>query len=328
METRANYIVVGVFVLAFFLGAVAFTLWVGAYQFDRKFEAYDILFTGNVTGLSKASPVTYRGIQIGEILTIRIDPNNIEQVRVTIQVPEDTPIKEDTVASIELTGLTGGRAILLSGGTRDAALLKPKAGERLALIQSRTSRLAEALEGAPTLIDRSALLLERAIDVLNDDNRTHLAATLRDVSRLAQALADQSEPIGNLVSDTAATVASLRQGSESFARAAGRIEGNMDKLLAQVDGTLGAVQKLMRGMDRQIEPLTDEIRRTAGEVRALVAENRPGIKDFSDTALYEIGATLAELRTLAAGMNRLATELERNPARFLFGNQQQGYETR
>jgi phospholipid/cholesterol/gamma-HCH transport system substrate-binding protein len=328
METRANYIVVGVFVLALFLGGVAFTLWIGAYQFDRRYDAYDILFSGNVTGLSKASPVAYRGVQIGEVIAIRIDSDNIEQVRVTIQVPEDTPIKEDTVASIELTGLTGGRTILLSGGTRDAPRLKPQPGERLALIQSRTSRLAEALEGAPTLLDRSTLLVERAIDVLNDDNRANLAATLRDVSRLAAALADQSAPVGQLIADTSATMANLRQGSEAFARTAGRIEGNMDKLLGQVEATLGSVQKLLRGVDRQVEPLAIELRQTAGELKALIAENRPGLKDFSDTALYELGATLSELRTLASGMNRLATELERNPARFLFGNQQQGYETR
>ena len=35
---------------------------------------------------------------------------------------------------------------------------------------------------------------------------------------------------------------------------------------------------------------------------------------------------IAEVRDFLVGLNRVTTEVERDPARFLFGNQQQGYE--
>jgi hypothetical protein len=35
---------------------------------------------------------------------------------------------------------------------------------------------------------------------------------------------------------------------------------------------------------------------------------------------------ITEARGLLVGLNRVTTEVERDPARFLFGNQQQGYE--
>jgi phospholipid/cholesterol/gamma-HCH transport system substrate-binding protein len=65
----------------------------------------------------------------------------------------------------------------------------------------------------------------------------------------------------------------------------------------------------------------------AEQIDRMVAENRGPLRDFSAEGLFEFTAFLTEARALISGLNRVTSEVERDPARFLFGNQQQGYET-
>lgn len=66
----------------------------------------------------------FRGVQIGEVRTITINPKNAEEVLVTIRVQENAPIKENTYAVIEAQGITGLSFIQLQGGTNEAQDLK------------------------------------------------------------------------------------------------------------------------------------------------------------------------------------------------------------
>ena len=62
------------------------------------------------------------------------------------------------------------------------------------------------------------------------------------------------------------------------------------------------------------------------QINATVAENREPIRDFTAAGLYELTTLITEARDFLVGLNRVTTEVERDPARFLFGDQQQGYE--
>jgi hypothetical protein len=108
METRANYLLVGSFVLIIFAGAILFILWLAKFQFDQQFTRYDIEFEGSVSGLKVGSSVELNGIPVGEVINIGIDPRDVEKVAVTVEVPADTPIREDTIASMQIQGITGG----------------------------------------------------------------------------------------------------------------------------------------------------------------------------------------------------------------------------
>ena len=102
--------------------------------------------------------------------------------------------------------------------------------------------------------------------------------------------------------------------------------------LVRPDG-FGGHQRLQTAED--VNALVWELQTTARtatsvarEVEAMVKENRQPIRDFASTGLYELSTFLSELRLLVAGLNRVTTEVGRDPARFLFGRQQDGYEAR
>ena len=121
MEIRASYLIVGAVVLALIAGLAAFSVWLVGADIDRNVARYEIAFAGSVSGLSEGGQVLYRGIPVGRVADIRIDPADVETVLVAVDLERDTPIKEDTVASLELQGLTGIAYVQLEGGTQASA---------------------------------------------------------------------------------------------------------------------------------------------------------------------------------------------------------------
>ena len=65
----------------------------------------------------------------------------------------------------------------------------------------------------------------------------------------------------------------------------------------------------------------------AGQAESILAENRGAVRDFSQTGLYEMTQFLIEGRLLLESLNRVTRQLERDPARILFGSRDRGVET-
>ena len=340
METRANYLLVGGFVLSLIVGFTVFVIWFAKFQFDVEFRRYQIVFDGSVTGLSLGSPVRYSGVRVGEVIEVGLDPDNPQMVRTTIEVEANTPIREDTVASLELQGLTGGLYVLLSGGSAGSPPLAPKTEQDLAMIPSRVSSLDQVLAGAPDVLEGASMLLARTNRLLSDENTANIGQTLANLSRLTGTLADQSMEIDTLFADAAKTMSNLREASASVADLADALKGGTTQLIVQANETLAVTEELAGTLGRSAQTLTTDVNALvvdlrgtakaatgmAEEVEALVAENREPLRDFTTTGLYDITNMITEMRDLLAGLNRVTTEVERDPARFLFGDQQQGYE--
>ncbi len=342
METRASYLLVGTFVLAFAVGLVGFVIWLAKFQFDTEFARFDIQFKGSVTGLSLSAPVRYSGVRVGEVIEISLIPDRPDEVRVTIETDAGTPVRADTVATLELEGLTGGLAILLIGKSPEAPPLEAAAGQRYPVITSEASTLQQVIEGAPELVQKVDLLLARAIDLLNAQNRVSLSNSLANIDTFTTTLKDHSSDISALIRNASATMENVRKATASLEELAGNLNENADNLVARVDTTLISIDGMATGITRAVEDSAGDARaligdlrgtaqsltKTSDEVHAMIEENRDPLSDFTATGLTEFTGLLIEMRDLVVALNRVTTELQRDPARFLFGDRQQGYEVR
>ncbi len=317
METRANSLLVGTFVLLILAGTTVFFLWLAKFQFDVEFTRYDIRFPGSVSGLKVGSSVELNGVLVGEVIDIRIDPQEVETVVVTIEVPAATPVRENTQARLQLTGITGGVSIQLVGGTQDAPPLKPASGQKRAVIASQASPLEQFLEDAPELLENLQILVRRASALLNEDNQAAFADSLENVSALTGALAARTDDIDALFESASQTMANLRDASDALKTTAGTINATVTRNEPEVVALIGDLRKSATTMTR-----------VSNEIEALIAENREPLRDFTAEGLYELTNFLTEARALIDGLNRVTKKVERDPARFIFGDQQQGYETR
>jgi phospholipid/cholesterol/gamma-HCH transport system substrate-binding protein len=310
METRANYVVVGTFVLVVLLGVFISILWLARVEFTRTFAYYDIYFSGSVTGLNEGAPVRYSGVQIGRVIDIRLDPQNPEQVRVTLEVDATTEIKSDAVASLEITGITGVAYVEISGGSREAPTLTRLEGQRFPVIASRPSQLQTVFSSAPEVLNRLIVVGDRLSELLNDQNRAAITATLDNLQQLTAAGAQDARQLATVISDSDLAVKQFQTTMLS----ANDTVIELRKTLVLANGAAIDLSAALKQFDV-----------TAQHLDGLVQDNRPALKDFTRGGLNELNQLIVDTRVLVAGLTRIVSEVERDPARFIFGERREGY---
>ena len=313
METRANYVLVGTFVLAVMVGIFVSILWLAHAQFNRQFAYYDIFFSGSVTGLSVGAPVNYNGVSIGKVTEIRLDPSNPDQVRVTVELDATAPIKSDSVASLELTGITGVYYVEVSGGTREAPPIVRQEGQRYAVIASRPSRLQSFVASVPDVLSRVIDIEDRVSKLLDDRNLASISNTLKNLEKVSGEIAGKSDRIGATIEDTDTTLKQIQVTMTTANEALVEIK----KTAAVAGGTVGDATVTIK-----------QLNTTLGHVDSMVQETRPGVRDFSQSGLNELHQLISDARVLVASLTRVSEQIERDPTRFFFGERREGYKPR
>jgi phospholipid/cholesterol/gamma-HCH transport system substrate-binding protein len=69
---------------------------------------------GSASGLRRGGSVNFDGVQIGEVLSLKLD--NPRKVVAEVRVDKSAPIRKDTVVGLEFQGLTGIAAVSMTGG--------------------------------------------------------------------------------------------------------------------------------------------------------------------------------------------------------------------
>lgn len=305
MENQANYTLVGAFVLALVAALFIGLFYLAKIQFGRPTQPYYIFFTGSVTGLVEGSPARYRGVAVGSVSDIRIDPTNVERVRVTIEVPTETPIKTDSVASLEPVGVTGGVYVEIAGGSREAPLLKDVA-VGVPVIPSRSSAITTLLEEGPKLLTNLVGLSDRISGFMTEENQ-------RSVAQILNNLATASGDITQLTKE-------LRQTTNRLGNETSTLLNNANKVVVDAGTISGDVARTAE----ELRKLTQSLHKTSDEIGQMVAENRAPIRDFTGSALSDINSLISELQDLSNSLARISNRIERDPSNFLFGNNSRG----
>lgn len=334
METRANHLLIGIFMLVLVGAALVFILWLARYTGDREFAFYDIYFTDSVAGLGVGGDVRFNGIKVGEVAEIDIDHENPNRVRVLARVNKDTPVRADSIASLQLQGITGLSFVQITGGTRGAPLLEYKRGEPPPQIQSRPSEIAQLLERAPELLMKGTELLERTTQIVGPENQRLITQILTDVASLTgqiSALGPEIQRIVKNVDQTSADFAAAASAVRATTQRVDQVAAEAERTLASARATIGGVDTLVRtevtDAVRQAKVTIAEFRETAQgfsnaarTLDALVSENRDNIDEFMNDGLAQVTRFLSDARQLMASLNRLAGRLDEDPSRLLFGD--------
>ena len=110
--------------------------------------------------------------------------------------------------------------------------------------------------------------------------------------------------------------------SPSIGKLAEELESRVDPLTSSAEASLGSLSDAIG----EFQETAKSFNAVAVELHELVDENRAPIRDFSSGGLYELSQFVAEARVLVAGLTRLTAQIERDPARFFFGDTQKGFE--
>lgn len=325
METRANHLIVGAFALSVVAGLFFFVIWLAKVEIDREFAVYHIIFDEAVSGLSLGGDVRYNGIPVGTVTAIEIAPNDPSRVRVTAEIGGNLQIRDDTVAKLELQGITGVSYVQLSGGSAAAPTLKAGPNGEPPVIRSQRSAIQELFAGAPELINRVITLVDEFTKIVNADNRQAFSRILANAETVSDTLARRSPEIEKLIVDLQATTLVMRDSMEQLSD----LLESADVTMAVARGTFTTADQVM---DKDLRETLAVMRATgerfenvAAQLDGMLAENREPIAAFAESGLVEFTRFIEEARLLIATTSRLIEDLESDPASFLFGGKESGY---
>jgi phospholipid/cholesterol/gamma-HCH transport system substrate-binding protein len=252
METRANYIVVGLFTFAVVAAAFGFVFWFHHTAGKGVASVYRVVFDGSVSGLRAGSSVLFNGIRVGEVTKLDLNPDNPGQVIALIAVNKSTPVRADTRVGLDFQGVTGVASVSLKGGTQSQPPLEAQAGgagepPTLMAGQSATEDLTQSVRNV--LNNANALILE---------NQAALREAIGNISIFAATLARNSDRVDHILAETEEATRSIRTLSE-----------NLDKRTAEI--TLG-LNRLTAAGTKQVDALGVDAHRTLGNIDRAVTD--------------------------------------------------------
>ena len=99
MQSKVNYALVGLFVVLLGSALLSATFWLTLGGETKTYDRYRVYFRESVAGLNPKATVRYRGVQVGQVESIRLDRNNPDQVDVVLNVERGTPIPRTAARS-------------------------------------------------------------------------------------------------------------------------------------------------------------------------------------------------------------------------------------
>lgn len=281
METRANYVLIGLFTMAVIVGVFGFVYWFQSIGTGGERATYRVVFDGSVSGLRTGANVLFNGLRVGEVADLRLNPGSTTQVLATISVDAKTPIRADTKVGLNFQGLTGIANLSLSGGAADQPPLTSSDGGP-PILRADPSASQDVTEAARQLIKR--------IDGLVAENQESLHKSLVNIEAVTDSLktvlARNSDRIDNVM-----------VGLEKLTSEKGEIQ----RAAVEFQEAAKSFRTLSDNLDRRTATITAELNR------------------FMGSGLREFQALSSDGRRTLSEIERTVKNFDRNPQRLIFG---------
>lgn len=274
METKANYVLLGAATLIGVVLIMLFAMWMANSEYRQGFNEYDVVFDDPVRGLADGGEVRFNGIKIGEVQSLRIDPDNTNRVIARIRVSSDVPVRVDSEAQLEPIGLTGVTLIQLSAGTPNAQLLRPSGFGPPPRITGRGSQIDIIVERSEDIVLRASEAMASVRDLLTDENIARVTRILNNLETASQQLSNEQSVL---------------------------VRG-------------GAAASSMQHAADNIASLTAQTQSDLRDLNQVMANIRDTTATANGETLPEISLAAEEIRRAAASINRVANNLDENPS--------------
>ncbi|MFZ1099908.1 MAG: MlaD family protein [Steroidobacteraceae bacterium] len=308
MEREAHYAAVGAFVLVVALIGALFVYWYSDTREHRHYDRYEIYFSGTVSGLERGASVRYLGVGVGRVADIRIDPRDSGRVEVIADIDARTPISADTVAELQLQGVTGLLYIDLFEDREHRRLTTQVPSLQYPVIRSSPSRFDVFLASLPQLVAEAGDVAQRANLLLSNKNLNAVAAVIGNVDAASRRLPQT-------VADLNSLIAEMRAATVQVADTAHSAHAMVDAAAPEVQATA----ERLRAVADHLSDATDQLDR-------MVAENRQDVRGFVRNGLPEIERFVREGRATAQDIRALSNSLRENPTQLLYEPPQRGVE--
>ncbi len=280
MEDRAHAIIAISFLLLLGTGALFVAWWVQSGQ--PKVKVYDIVSRYSVSGLSVQAPVQFKGIKVGSVQHLGLDPDHPSRILIRIALVANAPVTHATYAKLSTAGITGMTYVALNDGSGDRTPLRTSP-HNPARIPIRPSLMGQLEQSGKALLNRSDRISKRLNALLNSDNR----------DRIASILTHLDQAISQLVVLEKAALPTLHA---------------LPRLTGQARQTLASSQALL-----------DRLQQDAGLVKSVGDSAGDVVHQVSTDTLPRLNTLSDNLDHTLRHIDQLVRELRNNPQSVLFG---------
>ena len=287
METRANYVLIGLFTLAVILAGFAFGWWKATSGKTAAPITYQVNFSGSVSGLATGAYVNYNGLRVGEVSVLGLRPDDPTKVyaKIDIRRAHAGQGRHQGAARIRRPHRRrlGGAARRL----QDRA--EPGAGSA---IEAAPSQFQDLMAAAQKIAGKADIFLDKANKLL-DDNASALTATAKNVEALTATLAEASGGISKTLD--AVDPDKVRS-----------ILGNANSAVIKLNDMLSSGGGKM---------LLTNVSEAARSIKKL-ADN---LAEFSKTGLKQYESLAVDGRHALESVDKAVRRLDKDPQSLLFG---------
>ena len=307
MGSKINYVLVGLFVSLFTVALVIVGLWLSTSTAKKEYETYIAYFYESVSGLNPKAPVKYRGVEVGQVKDIALDPDNPERVRLLLDIERGVPVKVDTIAILATQGITGLAFIDLTGGSKNAQALKPDEHRRYAEISTGPSLITRMDTAVTDLIGQlskvagqAERVAERVESLLGDENQAAMAGILQSFDEMTRTFAKQS-----------ANIQGVLENFDTLSRNTAQASGELPQMLQRVNRSLEGIENMVNSAGETVDG-----------ANRLVKHGENQLLRVSGETLPELNQLLSRLQSVAENLDHISQDVERDPNILLFGRPQ------
>jgi phospholipid/cholesterol/gamma-HCH transport system substrate-binding protein len=295
METRANYVLIGVFTLAVVVGVFGFVYWFQNIGGTGERAYYRIVFDGSVSGLRTGASVLFNGIRVGEVTGLKLDSTKPQQVIATLSIDKSVAVRKDTKIGLEFQGLTGIASVSLKGGDPSADVLAGDKDNPPALV---------APPGATQDVTQAARDTLRRLDDFIAANQEAFHSALANIDKVTATLARNSEHFDNVMANIDKFTGALGRNSKSI----DNIVAGLQNLTGGEDGKGGEINEAARS----IKQLSDNLDKRTAEITT-------GVNSLTSVGTRQLDSLSADAKRTLQSIDRAVRNLDRNPSRLIFG---------
>ncbi|HTP62061.1 MAG TPA: MlaD family protein [Burkholderiales bacterium] len=301
MESRAYALITGLFVLGIAACIVVWAQWLSKTPIART--SYRVVATVAVSGLNPEAQVRYRGISVGRVSAIGLDPKDPRRILVDIEVDSGIPITKGTYAQLGMEGITGIAYVQLHDDYKNMELAA-KGPDGVVELPLRPAFLDVLADGAEGTIQDARQLINSLNELMTPDNRKHIAATLASLEKISANL----------------DVAAARLPA-TIARVDGWLSDENRQLATGTLKNLNETARDLPQLARETQQLVKDARDLVGQAGKLAGDADGVASSVRDDTLPRINALAEQVERDSQRVGRLALQLDRDPQSLLFGKQ-------
>ena len=320
MGKRFSPTLVGIFVIGAVALAVIGVVVFGSGRFFKDTSHFVVFFEGSVNGLRIGAPVKIKGVQVGQVVDIRLGMGEVQLLNMDPpRIPVIIELDVDSVRSRGATADTREANVkrLIEEGLRAQLNMESFVTGLLyvsfdffpdqpAELVGGTDLPYPELPAIPTVLEQAQSIATEIINKLKEMKFEEMITDLREAAHGVNQLANS---------------AGLKQGVDS----AGEVMANANKALLDLRATLTRVQKLGGSLDTGVADVQKQLAATTLEARRMLEEATLSLQNVNsltrpDAPLaQQLGMTLKDLSRTAQQLGNFLDYLERNPSALVRG---------